>query len=144
MDKAWGGVEAQEDIKVGGGPKAVKWSEMDRRMEIIIRGVRCVLVFVTMWLLSWVHIKIAASKQCSGMFFFELRNTSADTAEGVGVRENFLPGIKILYMSSMGKEYISYPRKDVLRNLAKERIWHLYWSPGKLKEVDLKFPAREA
>lgn len=77
------------------------------------------------------------------MFFFELRNISVDIAEGVGVRENFLFGIKILYMFFMGKEYISYFRKDVFRNLVKERIWYLYWSFGKLKEVDFKFLVRE-
>lgn len=51
------------------------------------------------------------------MFFFELRNVSAEAEDSVGTEEDFKPGIKIQYMFSVGKGYITYPR-----NLAKERI----------------------
>lgn len=51
------------------------------------------------------------------MFFFELRNVSAEAGDSVGIEEDFKPGIKIQYMFSVGKGYITYPR-----NLAKERI----------------------
>lgn len=37
-------------------------------------------------------------QSCSGIFFFELRNSSAEAREGVGIREDFLPRIKIQYM----------------------------------------------
>ena len=43
-----------------------------------------------------------------------LRGVGGEAREGVGIREDLMSRIKIQYMFSMGKGYISYPRYHVL------------------------------
>lgn len=64
-------------------------------------------------------------QSCSGIFFFELRNSSAEAREGVGIREDFLPRIKIQYM------FFFFCGKGI-HHLSQKRY---SWKSGKGKNV---------